>query len=128
MSCNQRGSISAFVVCSLIGITALAGLVLDGGRVVSAFADLSDAAENAARIGCQEVSGIRSGKMHVDPNNARASISHYLRSKDLEGSIEVQNGGARVTIRRVVQMRLLSLIGIQTRTITVTRSAHVVSG
>lgn len=125
---NERGSISAFVVCSLIGISALAGLVFDGGRVISAYADISDAAENAARFGCQQMSGIRAGKMHVDSANAQVRIASYLNSQHLRGSSEVDDGGARVTVQKEIPMKILSLIGIHSRTITVTRSAHVVSG
>jgi hypothetical protein len=128
MSNKEQGSISAFVVCSLLGITALSGLVFDGGRVVDAYADMSDTAENAARIGCQQIAGIRSGNMYVDNTNASRRIASYLRAKDLEGEIEVQDGGVRVTVRKVISMRLLSLTGIRERTVTVTRSAHVVSG
>ncbi len=128
MTSNERGSISAFVVCSLIGIFALAGLVFDGGRVISAYADISDIAENAARIGCQHVSGVRSGQIHVDPDDARTEIRDYLQSQKVQGSVEIGDGGARVVIQREVSMKLLSLIGFSSRTIKVTRSAHVVAG
>ncbi len=128
MSNKEQGSISAFVVCSLLGITSLAGLVFDGGRVVDAYADMSDAAENAARIGCQQIAGIRSGSIYVDNTDASRRITNYLRAENLEGEIEVQDGGVRVTVRKAIPMKLLSLIGIRGRTVTVTRAAHVVSG
>ena len=128
MSNRQQGSISAFVVCSLFGITALTGLVFDGGRVVDAYANMSDVAENAARIGCQQIAGIRAGNIYVDNTNASQRVANYLRAKDLDGEIEVQNGGVRVTVRKVIPMKLLSLTGRGGRTVTVTRSAHVVSG
>ena len=128
MASKNRGSISAFAVCSFIGMTTLAGLVFDGGRVISAYAEMSDVAENAARFGCQQVAGIRSGKIHVDSVNARVRITSYLSEHDLSGLIDVDSGGARVTVTKKIPMKLLSLIGIDSRTVTVTRSAHVVSG
>ncbi|MEI8285869.1 MAG: pilus assembly protein TadG-related protein [Actinomycetes bacterium] len=128
MSHRNRGSISAFVVCSLMGLTALTGLVFDGGRVVSKYADLSDLAENAARVGCQQIMGIRSGSPHIDSTNASRQISQFLNAHGLHGQISVSDGASTVTLKEVVQMRLLVLIGIRNKTISVTRSAHVVSG
>jgi hypothetical protein len=46
----------------------------------------------------------------------------------VHGEVKVFGGGASVTIQKVVSMKLLSLIGIRNRTITITRSANVVSG
>ena len=128
MENRQQGSISAFVVCLLFGLTALTGLVFDGGRVVTEYADISDIAENAARIGCQQISGIRVGTPYVDQTRAENEISNFLNSYGVHGEVRVFGGGASVTIQKVVSMKLLSLIGIRNRTITITRSANVVSG
>jgi hypothetical protein len=125
---REQGSISAFVVCLLFGLTALVGLVFDGGRVVTEYADISDIAENASRIGCQQISGIRVGTPYVDKTRAAMEISNFLNSHGVHGEVKVFGGGASVTIQKVVSMKLLSLIGIRNRTITITRSANVVSG
>jgi len=60
-SSTQRGSISALVVCLVISAIAVVGISYDGGRVVSSYVELSDVAQNAARIGAQHVVGIREG-------------------------------------------------------------------
>ena len=46
---RNRGSLSAMVVCLLMATMSLAGLAYDGGRVVSTYMEMSDAAQNAAR-------------------------------------------------------------------------------
>lgn len=128
MSHRNRGSISAFVVCVFLGLTAVTGLVFDGGRVITAYAEISDIAENAARIGCQQVSGIRAGKPYVDKSLASTEVFNFLSSQGIQGEVAIRDGGASVTVQRTVTMKLLSLIGIGKRTIKVTRSSSVVSG
>ncbi len=125
---NSNGSISAFVVCFAMSIISLAGLVFDGGRVIAEYARTSDLAENAARIGCQQISGIREGRPHLNTSLAQSEMLKYLRDRNIQGKTLVEDGGAQVTITRVVSTKFLVLIGIRERTVKVTRSARVVSG
>lgn len=125
---SSQGSISAFVVCLTMSLLVLAGLVFDGGRVVARYAELSDIAENAARIGAQQVSGIRAGEPRLNENAARHRIEDFLSDLHVTGRVAVQSGGAVVEVRDIVRMRLLSLIGIRGRSVTVTRTSFVVSG
>ena len=60
---TERGSISALVLGLTITFMLCAGLVVDGGRVVSRYLELADIAENAARSGSQELRSLRSGKI-----------------------------------------------------------------
>lgn len=111
-----------------MSLLVLAGLVFDGGRVVARYAELSDIAENAARIGAQQVSGIRAGEPRLNENAARHRIEDFLSDLHVTGRVAVQSGGAVVEVRDIVRMRLLSLIGIRGRSVTVTRTSFVVSG
>lgn len=111
-----------------MSLLLLAGFVFDGGRVVARYAELSDIAENAARIGAQQVVGIRSGDSHLDERAASHRIESYLSENKVAGRISVDNGGTVVEIRDSVPMRLLSLIGIRERKIVVSRTSFVVSG
>lgn len=125
---KSQGSISAFVVCLVMSLLLLAGFVFDGGRVVTRYAELSDIAENAARIGAQQVVGIRSGDPHIDERAASRRIESYLSDKKVARRISVHDGGTVVEIHDSVPMRLLSLIGIRERDIVVSRTSFVVSG
>lgn len=51
MKRKNKGSLSAMVVCLVMATMSLAGLAYDGGRVVSTYMEMSDAAQNAARLG-----------------------------------------------------------------------------
>jgi hypothetical protein len=125
---KSQGSISAFVVCLTMSLLLLAGFVFDGGRVVARYAELSDIAENAARIGAQQVVGIRSGNPYLDERAASRRIESYLSDKKVVGRISVHDGGTVVEVRASVPMRMLSLIGIRERKILVSRTSFVVSG
>ena len=128
MSQKSEGSISAFVVCLTMSLIVLAGLVFDGGRVIARYAELSDIAENAARIGAQQVVGIRSGDPQLNEVAASRRIENFLNDKRLSGRVTVRDGGTIVEVREKIPMVLLSLIGIRERHIVVTRTSFVVSG
>lgn len=125
---SSNGSISAFVVCITMSLLVLTGLVVDGGRVIARYAELSDVAENASRIGSQQIVGIRTGDPQLNEVGARQRISEFLSSKGLSGNVTARDGGTFVEIRTTMPMRMLSIIGIHDRRIVVTRSSFVVSG
>ena len=128
MDGSSRGSVSAFVVCLFLGMVALVGLAYDGGRVSSRYGELSDLAANAARIGAQQVTGIRAGEPRIDPEGARAAAARFLARRNLPSRIVVQGDRITVSVRTVVPMRILSLLGVTERSISVTRSAELVAG
>ncbi len=128
MGGSLRGSVSAFVVCLFLGMVALVGLAYDGGRVSSRYGELSDLAANAARIGAQQVTGIRAGAPRIDPEGARAAAARFLARRNLPSRIVVQGDRITVSVRTVVPMRILSLIGVTERSVSVTRSAELVAG
>lgn len=129
-SCSRsgRGSISAFVVCIVMGMLSLAGLAFDGGRVVSTYMEIADAAQNAARMGDQFLVGIRDGKPRVDESVGSNAVKNFLGSKGLSGQIQVHGRMITVTVRHRVPMRILSIFGIMFREITVSRTAELVEG
>jgi hypothetical protein len=128
MDGSSRGSVSAFVVCLFLGMVALVGLAYDGGRVSSRYGELSDLAANAARIGAQQVNGIRAGEPRIDPEGARAAAARFLARRNLPSRIVVQGDRITVSVRTIVPMRILSLLGVTERSISVTRSAELVAG
>ena len=111
-----------------MSLLVLTGLVVDGGRVIARYAELSDVAENASRIGSQQIVGIRTGDPQLNEVGARQRISEFLSSKGLSGNVTARDGGTFVEIRTTMPMRMLSIIGIHDRRIVVTRSSFVVSG
>ena len=79
---TECGVISAFVLGLMMTFVVCAGLGVDGGRLVANHIELADHAENAARVGAQELTDLRTGEPTIDPNQARYSVSNYLALND----------------------------------------------
>ena len=128
MSVRNRGSMSSMVVCLIMATMSLAGLAYDGGRVVSTYMQMSDAAQNAARLGGQQLVGIRNGHPHIDEDLATSAMRAYLMARGLTGSFDIQGTRATVVVSTKVPMRILGIIGVGERTIRVNRTVDVVDG
>ena len=128
MSVRNRGSMSSMVVCLIMATMSLAGLAYDGGRVVSTYMQMSDAAQNAARLGGQQLVGIRNGHPHIDEDLATSAMRAYLMARGLTGSFDIQGTRATVVVSTKVPMRILGIIGVGERAIRVNRTVDVVDG
>lgn len=116
------------MVCLVMATMSLAGLAYDGGRVVSMYMEMSDTAQNAARLGGQQLVGIRSGHPRIDEDLATSAMRVYLKARGLTGKFDVQGTKATVEVFQKVPMRILGIIGIGDRTIRVKRTVDVVDG
>lgn len=128
MSRADSGSVSAFVVMMVLTFMVCAGLAFDGGRLVSSHVSAADHAENAARVGAQELTGLRGGVTWVDRDRAVAAVQQYLRLRGLQGSVSVS--ATRVTVTVVIDQpfALLRLVGLDGKRVSATRSAEPVRG
>ena len=113
----------------------LAGLCIDGGRVLNAWATLADVCEQVVRAGAQEVltEGLR-GSLDVvlDPGAARTAARAYLASTtdmDLRGvSVTTSGNTVTVTAHEQVPTLMLSILGMRSMTVTVSGTAEAESG
>ena len=128
MNRKNQGSLSAVMVCLVMATMALTGLAYDGGRVVSSYMEISDAAQNAARLGGQQLVGIRGGNPHIDEDLATSAMRAYLVARGLTGKFDVQGTKATVEVFKKVPMQILGIVGIGERTIRVIRTVDVVDG
>jgi len=106
----ERGSVSAFVAVIALGLVMVAGLVYDGGQILSAQATARDLAANAARAGAQELDldVLRAdGVAVLDPERAIAAAYDYLEATGVEGSAVVDGADITVTVLVHAQMRIL---------------------
>ena len=120
----EDGVVSAFVVGLMMTFIVCAAFGVDGGRLVATRLELADHAENAARIGAQEITDLRSGSPKIDQNLAQRSSTTYLGDQDLNFSVSVSSNAVTVTAIREVEMTLLKLFGVRNHTISVTRTAE----
>ena len=127
-SSPSRGSISALVVCLVMGFVSLAGLAFDGGRVIDTYVQVSDVAQNAARLGAQQLVGIRNNRPRIDAEASQRLMQTFVSSHGMNASYAIEGTTAQVTIERRVSMRILGLFGIGYRTVRVTRVADIVDG
>lgn len=121
---TESGVVSAFVLGLMMTFVVCAGLGVDGGRLVASQLELADHAENAARVGVQELTALRSGEPTIDEIQARRAVSNYLSSFDLDGEVLTTSGSVIVTVRREVDMTLLKLFGATSHQLVVTRIAE----
>lgn len=110
-----------------LAVVSCAGLVIDGARVVGAKVSAADHAENAARVGAQQVVALRDGQWAIDPVRASNSAKAYLGSHGIAGTVVVSANHITVTVRSTVSTTLLRLVGVSSKTVTATRSSDPIS-
>jgi Flp pilus assembly protein TadG len=126
---GERGTVTVFVVSMTVALLLVAGLVLDGGRMISARRDADAVAAAAARAGVQglDEAGIRrSGGAPVDVFAARARVGRYLAATAYTGSVDVRGDTVTVEVHRTQELPILSLVGLVTAEVTGSGSARAV--
>jgi Putative Flp pilus-assembly TadE/G-like len=123
---RDSGSVTAFVAAMAVAFLAAAGLVVDGGRLLDARLDAGDHAENAARVGAQQIVSIRSGEWHIDPASAIDAANGYLASRGLDGTVRADELAVTVTVRTTTELTLLGAVAPSSKTVSATRTATAV--
>lgn len=126
---SEGGAIGVFVVVVTVALISVAGLVLDGGRLLAARREAQDIAANAARAGAQALDEdqLRAGRTVIDPTAGATAIARYLTQTPATGTSSVSGDAVTVRVRMPVRM-LLPLTGTGRRTVTATRRARAVQG
>ena len=123
---DERGSVSAMVVCLVGALVTLGVFMFESGRFIDGYLRISDVTENTARMAAQSIVGIRAGSPMVDQRAASEAGRDYLASEGVSGTMTAKGNEiiVRVTFRWAPSV--LSFLG--NRNIPITRSAHVVDG
>lgn len=109
---GDRGSMTAFVAIIAVALVMVAGMVYDGGQVISATTQARSDASKAARAGAQEVdlTTLRStGETVLDPTAAEASAHAYLAEAGATGTVTVDGPNVTVTVTINQPMHILPL-------------------
>jgi hypothetical protein len=125
---SQRGSLSALTVCIVLSAMTLVGLVFDGGSSVSEYTRLSDIAENAARVGAQQVGGLRAGEVRIDSRAAISASQSYLQVHGVQGNVETSEDSVSVEVTGNSRFQILGIIELTNQRLRIFRTASVVSG
>jgi len=127
----ERGATTGFIVLMIIVLFAFAGLVYDGGRILTAKREAADVASGAARAGAQQVDidSVRSGQAPtLDGPAAAAAANAFIGRSGMAGGVSVAPGRITVTVTTTQPMAFLGAIGVGARTITQTATARPVRG
>lgn len=127
---GDDGSIGVFATVITLALVLVAGLVLDGGRLLAARRQVDDIAANAARAGAQAIdeTSLRSGGTTVDPVAGGDAVSVYLAATPATGTARIAGDTVTVDARLAVPMLLLGLAGVGSTTVTARRQARAVRG
>lgn len=127
---GDSGTITVFVALLAVALFALAGLVLDGGRAVSAQQAAQDEADQAARSGAQalSVNALRTGTVELDAHAAVANAVAYTVAAGHPGTATVVGNAVEVSIHYRVPTDILGIVGIGTLPVSATGRAVDVHG
>jgi protein-disulfide isomerase-like protein with CxxC motif len=114
---SDRGAVTLFVAIAMVGLLALAGLVVDGGAKVRAVQRADRLAAEAARAAGQaiDVAGVLEGRdVRVDRRAALVAAESYLHASGVDGSARVIDGGSGIAVTTTTSAPtvFLGLIGV----------------
>lgn len=129
---DDTGSATPFVLGLILVLFAVAGLVADGGRAINARVAITDDAEQAARVGADQLGDTRgSGTPRIDPVAATAAAQDFLVARGYAGSrirVSADTDAVEVTVSDVVPTSLLQIVAIDSFTIEGNASARAAVG
>lgn len=128
---KERGSVTVFVVVFAVALLAMAGLVIDGGRILAAHQRAFDEAEAAARSGVQAIDGgaLRAtGVVTLDATEAQRRAEDYLAANGRHGSVEVVGDAVDVHVSFVQPLAILGAFGLGPVTVQGDGHARAVRG
>ena len=119
----ESGAVAPLVAVMLLGLLAVAALVVDGGVLFAARRDLQGLADGAARAGAMavDVETLReTEKVRLTPVDAEAAANEYIRAAGYSGTSSVSADILSVTVylsdaRPTVMMGLLGVDSVQVK-------------
>lgn len=121
-----------FVAVVVVALLLAAGLVHDGGQILAGRREVANGARAAARIGAQAVSeqSARAGlaAFAVDEVAARDAARAHLTRRGLTGRVTVEGDTVVVEVWATVDLTVLALGGLTSRTVRARERAEAVPG
>ena len=125
---QERGAVAPLVAVMLLGLLAMAALVIDGGLLFAERRDLQAAADGAARAGAMAIDEDllrETGAVRLDPASARIAAERYVEAAGVEGTIRIDANMLSVSVDLEQQRPTLMMGLLGLRTVDVT--AHAVA-
>jgi uncharacterized membrane protein len=125
---GERGAVAPLVAVMLLGLLALAALVIDGGLLFAERRDLQGLADGAARAGAMAIDEDllrETGTLRLDPAAAQTAAGRYLEAAGAGGTVRIDANMLSVTVdlEETRPTLMMSLLGVR----TVDVAAHAVA-
>jgi Flp pilus assembly protein TadG len=125
---DDRGAAAIFLILMTVALLIAAGLVIDGGYALAERRQLTNQAEQAARVGADALdqASLRDGGTpRVDPAAARTAATAYLTRVGATGAtVTIDGAVVEVQISGHTDTTILSIVGIGTIPVTGTAAAR----
>ncbi len=122
----DEGMVSAFLLATMIGLFAVAGLGLDPGEAYAAKIKAIGQAEEAARAGAQQIDLTTyrtTGTLQLDPVAAEQAAQRFLTAEGQAGIVTATVTRVSVSITTGYRTQLWHLAGVDTITVHATGTA-----
>lgn len=126
---DQTGGFTLIFAVVTVALLAVAGLVYDGRRQLTAQQRADSVAAEAARVAGQEIDGtVLTGSPGLHRARALAAARDHLAAAGLTGTVTVDGSTIVVRVDATEPAAILPLIGITTLEATGEASVEVVTG
>lgn len=128
---RESGQITAFMVVISVALILVSGLALDGGQVFAARVRVLADAQEAARMGAQQLDLVAwrdRGVLLLEPAKARSAAAQFAGAAGGSASVHATTASVTVTLRRSQSLSLLGLLGIGPLEVRAHAEAHPVRG
>lgn len=113
---DERGSLSAYVLITIVVLIVVTGLVVDSAGKYQEDARAQQLASNAARAAVNSISGdtVYIGSLNLNAAQAETVARDYLAAAGVTGTVTVAGQVVSVETETVYTTKFLSLIGANT--------------
>lgn len=115
---RDRGAVMFWVIPIMVGLIAMAGLIVDGGNAIAARERAEDVAQQAARAGADALSPValhdaNPGQLTADPVAARTAAQRVLDAAGItHPNVVISGDSVTVSVTVHVKAQVLSAFGL----------------
>lgn len=117
---TERGAVMFWVIPIMIGLIAMAGLIVDGGNAIAARQRAEDVSQQAARAGADALSPTAlhdsdPGDLSADPGAARAAAQRVLDTAGVtltNPTVVISGDSVTVSVTVHEKTQILSAFGV----------------
>lgn len=127
MKRDEAGTVTVFVTVFMLALLVVAGLVIDGGRMLAARREVANVAESAARAGAQELdtrAARTSATVQLDPVAAQRRATEFLAASGYSGTVTVEANRVHVQVSATPHLFILGIAGMSDATVTANGEAR----